>query len=77
MPMRINNKNNYNVNYVSSKKVCVIIQDEITRWPCCSPAGCGSWLVEALSDSGSAGSDSAAAETGSVTTGTATIKAKR
>lgn len=33
------------------------------------PAGSGSLLAEALSDSGSAGSDSAAVESGSETTG--------
>lgn len=38
------------------------------------PAGYGSWLAEALSDSESTGSDSAEAETGFGTTGTEPIK---
>lgn len=41
---------------------------------CCLPAGCGLWLVEGLSDSGSIGSDSAAVESGSGTTGTGPTK---
>lgn len=40
------------------------------------PAGCGSLLAEAPSDSGSAGSDSAAVALGSETTGTGPKEAK-
>ncbi len=38
------------------------------------PAGCGSFLAEALSDSDSAGSDFAVVESGSETTGTGPIE---
>lgn len=49
----------------------------LCSWLYFLPAESGSWLAEALSDSESAGFDSAAVESGSGTTGTGPIEAKR